>query len=220
MPCQPLVVFVPDSTGRGSSVQALVNFPKSEEAFREAHFLVCEFPMSWVSNQDLSQVSGGIAADIDAFYTKNAPAISRIILCGYSLGAMLVRRAFLDASGLGYPAGQRRPWASAVERIVLVGAICRGFHFSRLPLLHRVGLWMAGRLGRAKALRSAFVGEPWASNVRLDWITYWDHEARPRVVNIRRSGRRPPLRGGRHRRREGSVGRVPRGKRSQPRQRG
>jgi pimeloyl-ACP methyl ester carboxylesterase len=142
--------------------------------------------MSWWSNQDLSQVSARIGAEIDAFYAKNATTISSIILCGYSLGAMLVRRAFLDASGLGYPAGQRRQWASAVERIVLVGAICRGFHFRRLPFSHRVALWLAARVGRAKALRSAFVGEPWASNVRLDWITYWrDHETRPRVINIR-----------------------------------
>jgi hypothetical protein len=142
--------------------------------------------MSWWSNQRLSNVSDRIAAEIDAYYTKHAAEISHIILCGYSLGAMLVRRAFLDASGLGYPEGQKRPWAAAVERIVLVGAICRGFHFSRLPFQHRVVLWLAARLGLAKALRSAFVGEPWASNVRLDWITYWrDHETRPRVVNIR-----------------------------------
>ena len=114
---RPLLVFVPDSTGRRESVQKLVDF-SIQEPFADAHEpLICDFPMHWLSNRDLSQVSKGIAADINAFYTANAGTVSKIILCGYSLGAMLVRRAFLDANGLGYPAGQRRRRANAVERI-------------------------------------------------------------------------------------------------------
>ena len=43
MPRQPFLVFVPDSTGRGRSVQALVDFLKSEAPFRDAHLLVLSF---------------------------------------------------------------------------------------------------------------------------------------------------------------------------------
>ena len=51
-----------------------------------------------------------------------------------------------------------------------------------------MGLWIAGLFGLYRPLRSAFAGEPWASNVRLDWISYWrTHPTRPRVVYIRGS---------------------------------
>ena len=69
-----------------------------------------------------------------------------------------------------------------------VGGHMSRFSFQPAADLAPRGLWLATRLGRAKALRSAFVGEPWASNVRLDWVTYWrDHKMRPRVINIRGS---------------------------------
>jgi predicted esterase len=190
IPPQPLLVFVPDRTGRRESVRPLVDFLKTQAPFRDANEpLVCDFRMPWGwGHRDLSEVCSGIATEIDNRFESNRDTISNIILCGYSLGAMLVRRVFLDASGLGDPPGQLRPWAAAVDRIVLVGAVCRGFHSSRLSWPNRVGLWIACRFGLHKPLRSAFAGEPWASNVRLDWISYWQtHPTRPRVVNIRGS---------------------------------
>jgi pimeloyl-ACP methyl ester carboxylesterase len=189
-PQQPLLVFVPDSTGRRESVQAMADFLKPQAPFSGANeSLVCDFRVPWGwGHKDLSSVCSTIATQIDAHYGKHRDSISNVILCGYSLGAMLVRRVFLDASGLGDPPGQSRPWAAAVDRIVLVGAVCRGFHYSRLPWRQRVGLWIAGPCGLHRPIRSAFAGEPWASNVRLDWISFWQtHETRPRVVNIRGS---------------------------------
>lgn len=185
----PLVVLVPDRTGREESVQPLREFLAKQHQLQNAHFLVCEFSMSWGwSKVDLSSVCSDVGARIHNYYATNQNAISNIVLCGYSLGAMLARRVFLDASGFGVPADQKQLWASLVDRIVLVGAVCRGFHYSRLPWPHRTLLWIAAGLGLAKPLRSAFAGEPWASNVRLDWISFWQtSEKRPRVVNVRGS---------------------------------
>ena len=128
---RPLLVFVPDRTGRPESVQSLKDFLKTQAPFNAEDAnepLVCDFHMPWGwGDRDLTGVCDIIATQIDNRFKTDGDKISNIILCGYSLGAMLARRVFLDARGLGNPPEQSRPWAAAVDRIVLVGAVCRGF---------------------------------------------------------------------------------------------
>jgi hypothetical protein len=155
-----------------------------QPTLHRAHWLPIPYTLPWWSNRELSEIAGDVSAHIENFYISN-PTVSGIILCGFSLGAMLARRAYLDAHGYGTPPGQTRRWAHAVERIVLLGAICRGFNRRRLPPHHRLVLQASRLFGRAKALRSAFWGQPFASNVRVDWITLRQRStARPLVVNV------------------------------------
>lgn len=181
-----LLVFVPDSTGRIDPLNPLINLLKAHPKLQDDYWLPLELDLKWWGNKTLSEYSLEINGRIDNYYINHEQTISEIILCGYSLGAMLVRRAYLDAMGYGTPAGQTKRWAAAVNRIVLIGAICRGFNYAQLPPHQWVVMKLTKPLGLANTLRSAFRGESFASNVRVDWITFWSQN-RPshlKVVNV------------------------------------
>lgn len=97
---KPLVVFVPDSTGSDASVKPLAEFVLSSDAFKGSLDLVCSFELPLLGNRQMDEIAIEIESSIDAFYSEHQGSISNIVLCGYSLGAMLIRRAFLDARSL------------------------------------------------------------------------------------------------------------------------
>src|SRR4051812_11106435 len=64
-----------------------------------------------------------LAAQIDSW---DEDGFDRITLIGNSIGGLLVRYAYLYGAG-ALPPEPRRPWASKVDRIVLLGTPNRGF---------------------------------------------------------------------------------------------
>ena len=150
-----LFVFIPDSTGRTEPLTPLIELLHQQPELRGVDFLDIPYTMAWSSNRELSAIAHDISAKIEEHYTEHRPKVSEIVLCGFSLGATLARRAYLDANGYGQPEGQKQLWAGGVKRIVLMGAICRGFNLRRLPLHHRLALRAAWLLGLGRALRSA-----------------------------------------------------------------
>ncbi|MGP0062928.1 MAG: hypothetical protein ACLQGP_04905 [Isosphaeraceae bacterium] len=107
----------------------------------------------------------------------------RIILMGYSIGSLLVRKAYVIALGVrddnpyGVPLGPFT-WAPRVERIVLLAGMNRGYSFDRKPrnmtwrryLPRKLFLAAARRLGIARFVRGLMRGAPFVADLRIQWI--------------------------------------------------
>jgi pimeloyl-ACP methyl ester carboxylesterase len=181
-----LIVFVPDRTGEMTALKPLVKFLRNQPELKEARFIDdIEFKMWAGSNRNLYKVASYINFRINEYYLKNRDSISGITLCGYSLGVLLLRRAYLDACGYN-KAGAVAPWAAHVDRIVLIAAICRGFNPKRFKWYERIGMSVLKVFGLGRALRSAFEGQPLVTNTRLDWVDRMHYKPgpKPMVVNF------------------------------------
>jgi hypothetical protein len=77
---RPLLVFVPDRTGRPDSVKPLRDFLTSQRLFLDALVLPCEFSLPWWSNRGMSQISTQIGSQIDAFYLRNQKLASTVVV--------------------------------------------------------------------------------------------------------------------------------------------
>jgi predicted esterase len=111
----------------------------------------------------------------------------RIVLIGYSLGAVMVRRLFLISAGTppgfqceeklrGLPA---QPWAARVDRLITLGAFNRGWQASeRLGWAYSIWLNAVGFLGHLSSGRSTptifdiRLGAPFIVQTRLNWLAY------------------------------------------------
>ena len=182
-----LIVFVPDRTGEMTSLKPLVRFLRDQPELKDASFIDdIEFKMHVWSNRNLYTVASDIAFRINEHYLnkqeKQEP-ISGITLCGYSLGVLLLRRAYLDACGYN-KADAVSPWAGLVDRIVLIGAICRGFNPERFEWYERIGISALKLFGLGRALRSAFKDQPLVTNTRLDWVDRMHYKEGPKPMIV------------------------------------
>lgn len=99
----------------------------------------------------------------------------KIVLIGESMGALLVRRVFLDAEQAD------ANWAKKVSRIVLLAGTNRGWDISgKKPsdmttdtwLLFWIASWFGRVTGTGKFILGAETGAPFVANLRLDWMTH------------------------------------------------
>lgn len=97
----------------------------------------------------------------------------KIILVGESMGALIARRAFLDAEQ------SDAAWARKVSRVVLLAGMNRGWDISgKKPsdmtpdtwLLYWLGSWFSRVTGTGKLILGAETGAPFVANLRLDWM--------------------------------------------------
>lgn len=114
----------------------------------------------WNSFASPTEVTASLLSDLDQL-CGDTNRYARIFLIGHSIGAVIARRLFLVAAGMNriVPSEgelrdeQPRPWAARVFRIIVLGALSRG--------------WVrSGRLGwveSAIALAVAVVGHNWLS---------------------------------------------------------
>ncbi|VTR66251.1 conserved membrane hypothetical protein [Desulfosarcina cetonica] len=106
-----------------------------------------------------------------------------VTLIGQSMGALLAKRAFLDAEDCN------KNWSSKVSRIVLVAGMNRGWDISgQKPSDMRfsrwftfwMGTWFGRVAGVGKLILSMETGAPFVANLRIDWIE--------RMINPERRG--------------------------------
>jgi len=135
------------------------------------------------------QVSELFSAEVARHY--DAARYDRVVLIGISMGAPLARRTFLDAWK------KKTAWAAAVDRIVLVAGMNRGWTVTH----HRpkdmgwlvyaqlyVGTWLA-RLTDVGALAMAMeAGSPFVANLRLDWMRALREEGLQSLVVVQLLG--------------------------------
>jgi pimeloyl-ACP methyl ester carboxylesterase len=114
-------------------------------------------------------------------------SVDDIVMMGHSMGALLVRQAYL--MGLGSSTNQLLPqeWADRVSRLVLLAGINRGLRLRWYEKLVLTSL----RPGRC-LLRDLLIGSDFVTNLRLWWIRKLSSRtSRPLVVQVR--GDRDPL---------------------------
>ena len=184
-----LIVLVPDYRGNPETLKPLRNLLLKNKDLEGSDFLEFSYQESPFSNRDPESIADNLAAEIEN-YIKQHPETTEIILAGHSMGSTIVRRSFLDAAGYGSRIDESSVWPDRVKRIVLLGALGRGF----APDKHvdwRMRIWLvpligvSNFLGIGKMLRSMLRGADYISRLRIDWIKYsTDAANKPLVVHV------------------------------------
>lgn len=143
--------------------------------------LPLRYPNGYLSNAEPQNLADGIAQAVSLAYRPDRHR--HIVLVGQSMGALLVRRALLDAEN-----GQAA-WARAVTRVVLLAGMNRGWDISgKKPsdmsattwLAMWVGSWFGRLTDTGRLIRSAEAGAPFVADLRLDWMRRFQKpQARP-----------------------------------------
>jgi len=135
------------------------------------------YPVAAFSNASPDAISQKIAEEID----KLENDVTNIILVGESLGALLVKRAFLKAENGG------KTWTNKVRRVVLAAGMNRGWDISGhkpadLGWLKHFrmwfGTWISRLFGFGKLIHSAESGAPFVANLRMDWIERMNNDSK------------------------------------------
>jgi alpha-beta hydrolase superfamily lysophospholipase len=140
----------------------------------------------------LDRCAGALAArlaEIDEVATLRGRPYDEIVLLGSSIGALLVRWAWLDGSGAW--SGDPQPWAAKVRRIVLVAGLSRGYSTRLEPGRRTLRLLVIKLLVSVVSpirfvWKDALAGAPFVTNLRLTWMRYMaEHPDRqPEVVQL------------------------------------
>lgn len=184
-----LIVLVPDYRGNPETLKPLRNLLLKSKDLEGSHCLEFSYQESPFSNRDPESIADKLSAEIDD-YIQQHPEITEIILAGHSMGSTIVRRSFLDAAGYGSRIDESGAWPDRVKRIVLLGALGRGFapdkHVDwrmRIWLIPLIGI--SSFLGIGKMLRSMLRGADYISRLRIDWIKYSTVASnKPLVVHV------------------------------------
>jgi alpha-beta hydrolase superfamily lysophospholipase len=129
-------------------------------------------------------------AECDEAATARGRPYDEIILLGSSIGALLVRWAWLDGMG-AFTGDEPATWAPKVHRIVLFGGLNRGFSTRLEPgrrtlrlLVTKVLISLVSPM--RLAWKDALAGSAFVTNVRLTWMRYLaEHPDRqPEVVQL------------------------------------
>lgn len=133
--------------------------------------LMLDFPSTLYSDADPEEICKQISSAIAA-QTKAKP-YARVVLVAHSVGALLARRSLL----VGLDSGE--PWATAVQRVVLLAGANRGWSVGGekpmdMPSLRRTlwrfGAWGAQLTGWGTFILKFQAGTPFVANLRLDWM--------------------------------------------------
>jgi len=173
------------------------------DQFPDADIFVPDLPAGWSSITKPVDIVQVLLGKIDILCgpsgVEGLPATyERIILVGHSLGALIARKLYVCACGeisdapieKEISAGEPRPWASRVERIILLAGMNRGWRISHHLSLLNASIWSIGTLwgnlvwlfrGTPPLIFSIRKGAPFITQLRLHWIHMRNH-ARVRKV--------------------------------------
>ena len=124
-----LIVCVPGLRYGIEKWDPLLKLLRSEPELKDADVLAWEHHCSYFSTKYAEDLSRSLAAAIngkweDANHRGNS--YTNIILLGHSMGAILLRQAYLIGLGSDVRGFKAQEWASKVHRIVLFAGINRG----------------------------------------------------------------------------------------------
>lgn len=185
-----LVVVVHGLAGSADRMSGVIEEAKA--AYPDAEFLVTEFPAGSFSNADAESISSAIELEITHRDRRRAEAkkpYRRIVLVGHSIGALLIRKAYVwghggELSG-DRPGGspRRRSWVDRVDRLVLLAGMNRGWSTSGKvdelgckPIRYhrRLLFWLGKRVARltgtGKLILATERGAPFVADLRVQWI--------------------------------------------------
>jgi hypothetical protein len=171
-PARPLLVVVPGLSRNWPAWKPLIDRLSGEPALKDARWLQWEHGIALFSTTHPEQLANDLRARIGQEWKAHGP-FSKVILIGHSFGGLLVRRAYLLATGADQT-GERSPWAAAVSRIVLFAAINRGVN-AHLTWRFWLVSWLARMFPPAQRFTRThcFRGSDFIANLRIEWIRHF-----------------------------------------------
>ena len=170
-----LVVFGPALGGRAFT-------PDLEKLVRASHpgadVLIPTYENGFFSNSDPFDMTDRIERAIRDYDDKHH--YEKIVLFGYSLGGLLLRKAYVWGHGLEDDRSVKHgphPWVDRVDRFVSLAAPNRGFPSDK-PRNLSAGLYVLDQVvqqfwrltGTGQLVRNALQGSPFVANMRVQWI--------------------------------------------------
>jgi alpha-beta hydrolase superfamily lysophospholipase len=167
-----LIVVVPGLSTSLSAWKPLIQRLKQEPALSDAHWFWCEHRKSAHSFASASKLSNELRAKIDQEWIARGP-FDAVVLVGHSVGGLLVRQAYLLATGADDQMRQPSEWVDRVSRIILFAAPNRGLDTNstwwlqvlawatRITVLRRQLWWQIVR------------GSVFVTNLRIQWIRHF-----------------------------------------------
>jgi pimeloyl-ACP methyl ester carboxylesterase len=182
-----LLVIVP-GTGQGpaewaSFLAALRREPRS----RELAWLVYDHGVTFTSMGQARDVASGLNTCIQE--KVGASSYARVTLVGHSIGGMLARRAYLEASG-AFPdtVVSAESWARNVDSILLFASVNKGIPHDA-TWWGRPAAWLLRTLPHPPfVLEDLAFGSDFIADVRIAWIRFFG-ELQTRAT---RGGPAPP----------------------------
>lgn len=180
---QKLVVVVPGWVHGSERLGDVVETVRG--CLPDADILILDYPNGRFSNANPHEIAVAMLDEVDGAVVARAATggYRGIILIGYSMGSLLARKLYVYARGMtqdapGLQGSAPKPWAHAVERIVLFAGMNRGWslapkpeHMSHLACLrNRLLIRVVKTVGVARMIRSLERGSPFVVNLRLQWM--------------------------------------------------
>ncbi len=157
------------------------------ESLPDADFLAPDYPSNVFSDADPVRIAEELVAivtDAIAARRDRGGDYQEIVFIGHSLGALLVRKAYVFARGVnqdhtGVLAPAPQDWAKLVSRVILLAGVNRGWALRRKKVAMSWAKWVAisvGTLlirwtGLGRLVNGVREGAPFVANLRIQWIT-------------------------------------------------
>ena len=181
---QTLIVYVPGLVERPALARQLLQRVRAELKIEPESIWIYPYTVGPFTRGAMESHAERLCENIEGYWQSRERPL-RVIVIGHSIGAVLVRYAYLLA--LGELGGRRRDWANHVWRIVLLSGPNRGFDFERLrPVRRRIVTFVAWLVRGFSAL-DVRAGSAFMTNLRLTWmrrVAELGDEA-PLVVQVR-----------------------------------
>jgi pimeloyl-ACP methyl ester carboxylesterase len=194
-----LIVCVPGLDGSTTSWNPLLERLCEEDSLKGAAVMRFNHDCRWYSTDFAKVMSNNLLAQVNAEWEDQkdrGEEYDDVCFMAHSIGALLVRRAYLLALGDDAHGRDGQAWAKKVSRIVLFAGINRGLCSSvneeqgKVPykfrrwLLRRV-IELLSALPTHFLLEDVLAGSDLVTNIRLSWIrAFRNLENAPTVVQV------------------------------------
>lgn len=175
MSARRLVLYVPGINRRAKAWDPLIarlrRDLEEEQSWRETTWKAWDHGVHVLSFGTAMRAAQELRDRLDAEWLA-AGGYDEIILVGHSMGGLLVRQAYLLATG-GYEGEHSSNWWRSVRRFVLLAAINRGFDLAQIririsDILSRTLSFLC--LGRRMVVQDFMRGSEFITDLRLRWI--------------------------------------------------
>jgi pimeloyl-ACP methyl ester carboxylesterase len=200
-----LVVLLHGYTLDGDSLKHVQATLERADSLKGADFLRPDLPLGTFSMASSSRITAELLAAIDKAWdarAKSGKPYKHVVMVGHSIGGLYARKVYAAACGenskapfeddlkkeLGAlqasPVEQMRPWAEAVDRIVLLAGMNRGWsisHHMSIPraIVMKIGVGIGHVLGwvygKPPIIFTIRRGSPFITNLRLQWLAMLEH---------------------------------------------
>ena len=181
-----LIIIVPSENQDAESWKPLVENLQQETTLAQTQWLLWD--KHYLKNQSFERgfsLSKQLKAKIDATWQNKGP-FEEVILVGHSLGGILIRQAYLIASGMYSEGGYNQsPWYEYVRRFVLFASPNRGLDPTQSLIWRMVTAFekvTSLSLRRLMPLQEFIRGSAFITNLRIDWIRHFSKPYYPLTV--------------------------------------